>query len=261
MSKKISAFLSFFVVSVLVCSSNGFALQWLDDTVATLEENLDEGSVAGVGVLYRLSPYKGYDDAVLPVPIISAGYKGFFIDQIVVGYHFINGEDFKLGVVFGPHIGGYDAGESDALSGMQDRDWAFDGGIGLKWKTQILDVSLKVLSDISGTYEGQEVSLVLSKKFLEGFLTPKLGTKWLSEENVDYYYGVKSSEQRAGRSAYAPDSAMTWTTGVTIAYPLGDNWAAVGDVQYEFFGSEITDSPIVDQNGSLRLTLGSVYRF
>ncbi len=260
MFKKVVVFLSL-AVCVLAYPEKGFAIEWLDNTVANLEENLDEGSVAGLGVLYSASPYKDYDDTVLPVPIIQASYKGFFIDQAVAGYNVINDEKLKIGVVMGPHFGGYDSGESDALSGMEDRDWGFDGGARLKWENEIVDVTAMGLADISGTYEGQELSLVLSKKLFEGFFTPRVGTKWLSEDNVDYYYGVKNSEARVGRSAYAPDSTMTYTAGATFAYPLGDKWAAIADVQYEFFGDEIQDSPIVDEDGIFRVVIGSVYRF
>ena len=110
---------------------------------------------------------------------------------------------------------------------MQDRDWGFDGGVRLKWKNEIADVNATVLTDISGTSKGQEVSFGLSKTLFDGFLTPRIGTTWSSENVVDYYYGVKTSEVTVGRVAYSPNSTMYYAAGLTVAYPLGDKWALI----------------------------------
>lgn len=260
MCKKILMLVLLYFVSILTPTTS-HAIEWLDNTVATLEDNLDEGSIAGLGVLYSTSPYKGIDDNVFPVPIIRASYRGFFISQTLAGYNFINDESLKLGLVVGPHFGGYDASDSNDLTGMQDRDWGVDGGLRLTWKNEIVDVSATVLTDLSDKSTGQEVSLSLSKTLLEGFLTPKIGATWSSENVVDYYYGVKASEVAANRAAYSPDSTINYNVGLTVAYPMGDKWALIGDVQYQIFGDEIKDSPIIDKNGTFRLVLGTVYRF
>lgn len=260
MCKKILVLVLLCFVAILTPTTS-HAFEWLDNTVATLEDNLDEGSIAGLGVLYSTSPYKGIDDNVFPVPIIRASYKGFFINQTLAGYNFIDDESLKLGIVVGPHFGGYDASESNDLTGMQDRDWGIDGGLRLTLKNEIVDVSATVLTDLSDTSTGQEVSLGLSKKLFEGFLTPKIGATWSSENVVDYYYGVKASEATAGRAAYSPNSTVNYNVGLTVAYPLGDKWAIISDVQYQIFGDEIKDSPIIDKNGNFRLVLGTVYRF
>lgn len=260
MHKKFLVFIFLFFTAILAPTTS-HAIEWLDNTVATLEDNLDEGSVAGLGVMYSSSPYKGIDDTVLPVPIIQASYKGFFINQTLAGYNFIDDESLKLGIVVGPHFGGYDASESNDLAGMQDRDWGIDGGVRVMLKNEVVDVSATVLIDLSDTSTGQEVSLGLSKTLFAGFLTPKVAATWSSENVVDYYYGVKASEAAAGRAAYSPNSTVNYNVGLTVAYPIGDKWALISDVQYQIFGDEIKDSPIVDKNGTFRLVLGTVYRF
>jgi len=156
---------------------------------------------------------------------------------------------------------GYDSEDSFALAGMDDRDGSLDGGIKSSLNLQWMYVSLVAVTDLLGEHEGQEISTVLSKKLYEGILTPRIGFKWLSEDLVDHYYGVKSSEATGSRPAYAGDSTVNFLAGVSVGVPISEKWAIIGDFEYENLGSEIEDSPIIDREDIFTYVLGAVYRF
>jgi len=225
-------------------------------------ELIDKGSLMGAGAMMIESPYKGVDDDVYPVPVLIFESRRFFADKTVFGYYFNDKSNpVRWAVIGSLRLQGYEVDDSSDLTGMQDRDWAFDGGLRISWKNEIINMILEGVTDVSGTHEGQELRVTIEKELFKGFLTPKAGIKWQSDDLVDYYYGVKPNEVRAGRVAYAADDGLEYMIGVTIGVPLGEKWAAFGDIQCSFLGDEGKDSPIVGKDKLMRYVAGAVYRF
>ncbi len=227
-----------------------------------LEENLDDGSLLGAGAMMIESPYRGVDDDVYPVPVLIFESKRFFVDKTVAGYYFNDRSNpVRWAVIGSLRLQGYEAHDSGDLDGMQDRDRAFDGGLRVRWKNEVIEMILEGLTDLSGTHQGQELRLDVTKELFAGFLTPKAGIKWQSDDLTDYYYGVKPNEVRAGRPEYTADADLEFMVGVTIGLPLGEKWALFGDIQCSFLGDEAEDSPVVGKDALMRYVLGAVYRF
>jgi len=225
-------------------------------------ELIDPGSYMGAGAMSMESPYKGVDDSVYAVPVLIFESKRFFIDSSTFGYYFNdNTEPVRWAVIGSLRSQGYEADDSSDLAGMQDRDWAFDAGVRLSWKNRIIDMCLEAVADISGAYEGQEVRFGVSKRLFDGFLTPKAAVKWQSDDLVDYYYGVRPNEARAGRPEYSADTCLEYVAGITMGVPLGDAWALFGDIECTFLGHEAKDSPIAADDALMRYVAGAVYRF
>jgi MipA family protein len=225
-------------------------------------ELIDKGSLMGAGAMMIESPYKGVDDEIYPVPVLIFESKQFFIDKTVAGYYFNDkSSPVRWAVIGSLRLQGYEADDSSDLDGMQDRDRAFDGGLRISWKNDIINMILEAVTDLSGTHEGQELRLTIDKELFQGFLTPKAGVKWQSDDLTDYYYGVKPNEVRAGRAEYSADEDLEYMLGVTIGVPLGEKWALFGDIQCSFLGNEAENSPVVDKDALMRYVLGAVYRF
>jgi outer membrane protein len=231
------------------------AIGWTSDVI-------EDGSLMGAGAMMIESPYKGVDDDVYPVPVLIFESKQFFIDKTVMGYYFNDRSNpVRWAVIGSLRMQGYEARDSSDLDGMQERDRAFDGGLRISWKNEIIYMILEGVTDVSGTHEGQELRVTVEKELFRGFLTPKAGIKWQSDDLTDYYYGVKPNEVKAGRVAYSADDDLEYMVGITIGVPLGEKWAAFGDIQCSFLGDEGKDSPIVGDDKALRYVLGVVYRF
>lgn len=255
----------FFVVIFLVgliflFKVNSLALTF-EEVKADLEKNVEAGSVIGLGIMYPVRPYKSIDNDIYVVPVAVLEYKQFFVDGSVFGFNIIDKDAFKFSVLVAPRFGGYEADESADLAGMQEREWSFDAGSRTLFKGKVFAFSVTGLSDLLDKHQGQEVNAILSAKLFKEFLKLRLGVAWLSKDLVDYYYGVRSSEETTARPQYAPGSTVNYLSGLTIGIPIRERWALVADLQYEFLGSEIKASPIINENGIARYILGIVYRF
>lgn len=224
------------------------------------EETEIEG-VLGIGALYATKPYVDVDEETFVIPLAILEYKDFWIDGRVFGYKFYQIEDVEFSIAGQPRLMGFDSSDSSFLAGMEDREWSFDGGLRVSWENELFELNVTGVTDLFDKHQGQELSAIISKELFQGFLTPRLGVKWLSESLVDYYYGVRGREGTAARPPHEGDSSANFVTGLTAALPLGERWAFVTDFEYENLGSDIEDSPIVDANEILTYVIGIVYRF
>jgi outer membrane protein len=88
-----------------------------------------------------------------------------------------------------------------------------------------------------------------------------LGLNLRSENLNNYYYGVRGKEATANRTAYKSGSSVNPYAGVALDYQLAGRWSIFSMFRNEWLGSEITDSPIVDQDSKISVILGLLYRF
>lgn len=215
----------------------------------------------GLGVLYSTRPWTDVDARVYPVPLVYGRYKNFYADGRSAGYILNDNESLEFSIAAKPRLMGYEADDSPALEGMDERDWSIDAGLRGTWENDYFKLEATALTDILAEHDGQELSAVFSKELWEGFITPRAGIKWLSGDLVDHYYGVKATEELPGRPEYIGSSTVNFVTGFTVAVPFLENWTAVADFEYEGLGSEITDSPIVEEEGTFTCAAGALYKF
>lgn len=252
-------FLAVFL-GVVCIPGAGYGAEFFGRTFEIDQEEL-KGVNLGVGLLYSTSPYEGKEDNVYPVPLIEGRYKNIYSDGTSLGYIFAEKNEFAFSVVGFPRLMGYEEDDSSDLNGMQDREWSLDAGLRAAWDNEFFSLAVTGLTDLFSRHQGQEFSAVISREFLEGAFIPRIGVKWWSDDLVDYYFGVVESEVRANRPEYAGDATTNFIAGFTAGLPLDDAWALVFDFEYEDFGSEVEDSPIVDADNVFRYVAGIVYRF
>ncbi|HOY10452.1 MAG TPA: MipA/OmpV family protein [Candidatus Omnitrophota bacterium] len=251
--------LSFFSLLVSPCAGTSLHARFKDFTDAH-EEDLDI-TVTGLGVRYAESPYIDKDHDVCPVPLIVGRYKNFFMDGRKLGYVLKRFPSGDLSLVGVPRFNGYDHDDSPFLDGMDDRDSGIDGGIRCLWSHRFFSLELVGVSDLFNNHQGQEMKVLVSHQFYQGFLTPRVGVSWLNEDIVDYYYGVRGEESRPGRPAYEGGPAVNFTAGIQMALPVRASWVLVTDVQFEELGSKIEKSPLVDKQRLWTTVVGLVFHF
>ena len=222
---------------------------------AYADKNGDKQSpnILGLGVFTAGSPYKDVDTQVLPIPIASLRYDKFFIEGLKVGYIIAEEVNFRVDFFIAPRLMGYDANEEASLNGMGDRKYSLDGGVQLKLNLPSLDsfyIKTSVVADLLSENEGQEVSFSLCKDYKHDYflITPSIGVKWQSENMVDYYYGVKTTEVRTGRNAYFPNAATNYFLNLNLNLGLSEDWIMVGIIDFEKLDNDIKASPIVDDD-------------
>jgi outer membrane protein len=137
--------------------------------------------------------------------------------------------------------------------------------VGLEWEMMFgnFETSIEVLHDISGEESGQEAELSFAyPKMIAGFeVRPGLSLTWMSKEKVDYLYGVSAREVRLNRPVYKPESSLEVGMEIMVQRTFFDNFTFVGLMEISKFGSEVKNSPIVDNDFEIGGALGVMYNF
>lgn len=255
------------ILVVCLCSFSAIAqdLQPAETTAGSPTQRIFK---LGAGFLSLQKPYKGMDSNCYGIPFIFYRDQKLTLFGPMASYSFF-GEDNRWAFQGLARIRteGYDEEDSRFLNGMDDRDRTLE--LGLRWM-QNLDfavMSLDFSHDVLDEHRGYEFKMTLRKSIRNILdmksltLTPSAGINWRSKQLNDYYYGVRPSEAAAGRPAYEVDGCVTYQTGLQVDYKLSEKWSLMGMVNIEWLDSEITDSPIVEDDYAVSVLLGAMYGF
>ena len=143
---------------------------------------------------------------------------------------------------------------------MENRKGALWYGPALSWGTGFGTLSGSFLF---GGNKGERAKIGFEKAFAFGqfSIAPHVGAEWLSNKYVDYYYGVRPSEARAGRAAYSAGSTVNVSAGTRIDYRPTKQQTIFLDVGVSRLGDAITDSPIVGRRFVPEARVGYMFRF
>ncbi len=207
--------------------------------------------------------YRAIDRDVLPLPLVSYDSKWISASVPVLDVKLYSNDKLSLRLRSRYARDGYNADDSPYLVGMADRKGSVWIGGAMIWRSQRAMVSAEVLRDASGYSQGARAKLQVDRRVAYGAfgVTPRLGIEWVDSRYVDYYYGVRGVEVRAGRAFYHGNSSSNVETGVRLDYSFSRHHTVFLDVRATRFGSAIKASPLVDQTGQAGVSLGYLYRF
>ena len=223
----------------------------------------------GFNLNNRYDVYVDHDDD-LSLNIFPE-YRGeqFNIDFESMSYSLFDSEQYNLEILAKAVELGFEKGDSKTFAGMSDRDPSINAGLRASYTTDYGVLSLHALTDVLGSHKGQEVELRFGEPFYtshgsdnkkELTLGAFAGTRWQSNDLIDYYYGVKSNEATATRKAFKGQSAITPFVGVELKLGLSESFSLEGALSYEHRPDKITKSDIASKNG-MKARLGLTYWF
>lgn len=220
----------------------------------------------GIGALYKDKPYRGFDDdeKTDPVPVILYEGERFFVRGATLGWKFSDADPMEFAVI-GEYIAdGYEASDSNFLTGMEERDPTFGVGAHVLWKPDNIGIKLAAVTDASDNSEGSVVrgELFYSHQSGPWHFQPRAALVWQSDDYVDYYYGVEASEAVAGRPSYSGDSELSYRVGALLTYQQPTSpWMFLLGARFDFLGDEIDNSPITEEDSQLNVLAGIAYTF
>lgn len=247
-------------------------------TVAYAQEDRGATLIAGGGIGANFEPYLALEDSatLVPVPVLAYQGKRFSFSGKSLSVRAAQFGKVEFSGLLDYRFQGYDADDSPALAGMDDRDGTLEAGVraDLDLGGQV-DLSAQVMFDVLGNHGGYEVRGTASYTIGEGpatRVTPFVGVVLRSEDLANYYYGVDADEASIitdpalgaapfNRFAYAPGETLSPVIGVSVRQALSPKWLVFGNASHEFLPAEVTDSPIVDSDSrtSVGIALARVF--
>lgn len=197
------------------------------------------------------------------VPVFNYQGEKFSFLYGVIGYQLYASEDWMIQAIAEQRSMGYRPSDSRFLSGMAQREDAFDAGFQVARGGSWGIFQFKLLTDVSDTYEGFENTLAYSYPWQDGrwMFEPTLGIKFQSSELVDYFYGVKATESTSFRPAYDAEGSLSAFAKFSLAYLMHQKLKVLGGMEYNVPGDDVTDSPIVDEDYQLTTFAALMYSF
>lgn len=219
----------------------------------------------GIGAVGQTSPYRGstkQPGTVIPA-IVYIGEKLQWTGPRI-RYTVAGSTDWRLALQGDLRLGAYEEQDSPFLAGLGDRDTTLM--LGLAWIRELaggFDLTLSASQDVFDRSGGQQGELSFSRGFQWGNwrLSPFAGLSWLSADLADYEFGVPTTAATAERPAYQPKAALNPELGMTFFYEITPGWQLVGNVGVEQLDSELTDSPIVDEERLVKGFVSLTYTF
>ncbi len=215
----------------------------------------------GAAVIFESDVYRGVDSEIQPVPFLRYENGPFEImtqDGLTISYKIFQGESYSIAAL-GEYIfeEGYDPGDSNYLTGMDELGSTYS--VGLESEIMVGDfiAGIELLHDISSEKSGQEVEFSLEYPWH----VAGLNVSWLSRKKVDYLYGVSAREATLARPLYDPASCFEIGAELMIQKPFLENYTFLALIEANKLGSEISSSPIVDDDIEMSAVLGIMYNF
>lgn len=213
----------------------------------------------GAGIHMNASEYKGVDIEVVPAPIMNAETEYFYLHGLEAGGYLLKSPKhaIMLGVSYMPLE--FDAGDSDdhQMKQLDDRDASAFLNLSYRYTGELASFGAKISGDILGESNGILVDVNAAKRFQIQRLgiTPIIGVTWSSSNFNDYYYGISAAESaRSGLEEYEADSSVTPYARMVFDYSFNDHLSIWLEGSVRHLGSEVKDSPMVED--SVRLGFG-----
>ncbi|EKE84194.1 MipA/OmpV family protein [Idiomarina xiamenensis] len=219
----------------------------------------------GVGAGIKQKEYQGDDSQSRIIPVLYAENRWLRLIGPNLDIKLASFADVSFNVRAKFALGdGYEAEDSWLLTGMAERKASIWLGPQATWQTAIGDFSAELLTDTMSHSEGLQASLSYGKTFAMNqhwSIEPKLKLTWLNDDYVDYYYGVSAAEATPERAFYTADASLNYSAEVAFHYQLDRRHRFSFAASYTQLGSDIKDSPIVDQSGLGQVAFIYLYRF
>lgn len=242
----------------LICFFLSFSL------MAQPSSDNDFSLSVGFGVLVNQEAYRDVDTEYPAIPLVDLRWKRLYVRGINIGYEWFRGDRNKAALTLRPQFTDLDEDDSPYFAGMEDRDLA--AMLGLDWDIDLgnrFSLELTGEADVTGRNEGAVGSVKLSRVFIhkrKTLIIPELSLQYNDQNFNDYYYGVRLSEALANRPFYEPDGGINTQVSLLVRHDFTDKFSFLTILSSEWLGSEITDSPLVDQDYSTTLITGVTWK-
>lgn len=226
------------------------------------------GSV-GIGAGYAISEYKDYDNDIQPIPLVQLSGERFYFRGMSAGAYLYKDSVNEISLAASYSFQEFDPDNSDDISLKLLNKRNATAMIDMIYRLSYVDVgtvsfiaSADILDETDGGYKfnlDYRHNLHLSKLIR---IAPGFGFTWFNDALTDHYYGISANEASiSGLNEYHPESDISPYLNIAITAPLYKQINLFANGRYTFLSDEITNSPMVDREHAVSVTLGVNYSF
>jgi outer membrane scaffolding protein for murein synthesis (MipA/OmpV family) len=185
---------------------------------------------------------------------IHSQYKNWFmegfsqsLEQFTFGYNFANGERWSLDAVALQQHEEISKSESKDLKGIKAREDDFMSGIRATGYYGNYIVQMHVLTDISGTHDGQVFSLKLARhwQYKNWNFHAIQSESYRTRKVVDYYLSVQSEDASEKFPEFHAQAGFTHTFEIGATYPISQKWVFRTLLRHIELDSQWKGSPLI----------------
>ena len=234
---------------------------------ASGQENEDKwGFEVGAGGTLSTSEYKGIDNIGSAMPLLGYEGKWLYLRGLNGGVHVFKNENHEINVQLSYLAQQFYASwsDDDQMKKLDDRYSSIMAGLNYRFSSSLGTAQLSISTDILGVNNGIVADASYAFPLTLGIFTftPAAGVQWTDQNYNQYYYRIGKSESRgSGLSEYDPESAFSPYASLTTRIALTENWTALISGKALFLGSEISDSPMVENSTKFSISAGFMYSF
>ena len=226
------------------------------------QERTPDGWNIGAIIAADSNPYIGQSADVVPIPLISYRSGPLSIGTNGLGYRFIQTGPWDVTVAARPRFSGLISTDGALLDGI-DRQVTGDLALEARYDIGVYYASFDLRQEFTGEHDGQELRFGVGTRTRVGRVGLDLGAGafWQNDDLSRYIWGVSPSETAIGRPAYAPGYVIVPYVSLRARLPLSGNWSLLGTVRVDFLNSDISSSPIIEDDQLFSGALGISYSF
>lgn len=234
--------------------------------VAIHTPSLAERSVqVGLVTSANSSFYEDAGNEYYFLPLVIAEYDRFYLRGVSGGYRFYQDDGGQsLALEIRRTFDGYSSDDSDALTGMDDRDAAWEAGLAYEISIAGGQAKAKLMQDISDTHNGFSARFEYERPYWTNdahMLSWYAGSEYWNRNKTDYYYGVTADEATDTRSDYTADENHSFYLGSNLVKRLDDNTRLLASAEYLRADDTVNDSPLTTRQDQWSAYVGVFYEF
>lgn len=213
----------------------------------------DKGRLGiGVGAIGRSSPYRDSTSSVVKI-IPAVTYIGERLQWFgpSLRYGIAGSGKLRLAAIAEYQLGAYEESDSVVLLGLGDREDTLVAGLGLQYEiSEGFQLDLSYQHDVLDRIGGGLAKAQVSRRFPVGpvTLSPQATYNWVSSDMSNYDFGVVANAATVERPAYSMGSTTSLELGLGMSIELSEEWRIMINIAGEKLDSDVTSSPIVEDD-------------
>ena len=222
-----------------------------------------------LGVAYSQSqnPFIGGSPSGFAYPYLTSFRHMAFTDDWLIltggelGFRWVNDQGWILGAVGRINTMSSGSATIEELLGLDVREWVAEVSPVVGYRRWPVHFDFRYYAPIFSERGGpsSEFSASLPFEFDWGWLVPEVTLIHSSSERNEYYFGLQPSVDRPNIPEYTPGSSQHPSVGLNFGYAIANKWLLSGSVRHEWLPSEVSNSPLVVNDGLWHWNLGVAY--